>query len=87
MRARHAKFLSGTMIGDTCVLANKGGGKGGDKPSNRRKREAPTFNLESFAIDNTPFFAVQSKPVNIFPVNYIFLFILFSGLHYYGGSL
>ena len=39
------------------------GGEGGGSPTSRNKRQAPTVNLETFAIDNTAFFAVQDKPV------------------------
>ena len=69
-------FVSGTMTGDICVLSENGppggasggppsgsGGEGGGSPTSRNKRQAPTVNLETFAIDNTPFFAVQDKPV------------------------
>ena len=70
-------FVSGTMTGNTCVLSENGppGGASGGPPGGasgappgRRKHQAPTVNLETFAIDNTPFFAVQDKLVG-----YIFI--------------
>ena len=62
-------FVSGTMTGNTCVLSENGPpGEASGAPPGRRKRQAPTVNLETFAIDNTPFFAVQDKVVG-----YIFI--------------
>ena len=45
---------------------NGAGGEGDGTPTSRMKRKAPTVNLETFAIDNTPFFAVQDKVVRYF---------------------
>ena len=70
---------------------SKAGGEGDGTPTSRMKRKAPTVNLETFAIDNTPFFAVQDKVVRY--IHFIrtavqqLRKINISGLHYFGGSL